>query len=72
MRELRKRSEGFRNGIQSAFEPLRAQIEHEKTHFYKNNAKAIEEMIRKRVEEGVKQRLPIAVRIFSVCLTVSY
>lgn len=68
VKELRRRSEASRDGIQSAFELLRDQIEREKAIFYDKNAKAIEEMIRKRVEAGVKQRLPAAVRAVSVCL----
>lgn len=59
---LRKRSEEFRDGLQSAFEPLRAQIEREKSLFYTKNAEAIKDIIRKRVEDGVKRRLPAAVR----------
>jgi hypothetical protein len=72
VKELRARTTELRDGVQSAFEPLRTQIEREKSLFYTKNAKAIEEIIRKRVEEGVKQRLPTAVRVVSVRSAVQY
>ena len=69
MKELRERSKGCRESIQDVFEPLRAYIEHEKAGFYAKNSEAIEEMIRKRVEEGVKRKFPVVVSDFFVDLT---
>jgi len=63
VKELGGRSKEFRDGIQDAFQPLRAHIEREKALFYTKNAEAIEKIIRERVKEGVKKRLPILVRI---------
>ena len=57
MKELKQRSEEFRDGLESAFEPLRTQIEREKSVFYTKNAEMIKEMIRKRVEDGVKRKI---------------
>jgi hypothetical protein len=70
--ELRKSSQASYEGIQDAFEPLRAYIEHEKAQFHTKNAEAIERIIQRRVEEGVKRKLPIAVRNVSVDLTALY
>ena len=69
MKELRERSKGCRESIKDVFEPLRAYVEHEKEGFYAKNSEAIEEMIRKRVEEGVKRKLPIVVSSVSAVLT---
>ena len=63
------RSKERRDGIRDAFEQLRAHIEREKSLFYTRNADAIKKIIRERVEEGVKRKLPIVVRIVSVYLT---
>jgi len=65
---FRERSKEFREGIQVAFEPLRTYIEREKELFYAKNAEAIEKMIRGRVEDGIKSRLPIVVSTVSVDL----
>jgi hypothetical protein len=60
-----------REGLVDAFKPLREYIEQEKALFYTKHAKAIEGLIRKRVEEGVKRKLPAIVRIAAIGLTVS-
>jgi len=65
---FRERSKECREGIQVAFEPLRTHIEREKELFYAKNAEAIEKMIRGRVEDGIKSRLPIVVSTVSVDL----
>jgi hypothetical protein len=67
--ELRKSSQASYEGIQDAFKHLRACIEHEKALFRTKNAEAIERIIQRRVEEGVKRKLPIAVRNVFVHLT---
>jgi len=72
MKELRERSKEYRDGLQDALEPLRTLIEHEKSHFYTNHAEAIEKIIRERVHQGIKRKLPIVVRITFVDLTVPY
>ena len=66
--ELRKNSQASYQGIQDAFGPLRAYIEHEKALFRTKNAEAIEKIIQRRVQEGIKRKLPIAVRNVSVDL----
>ena len=52
--------------MKDAFEPLRAHIEREKALFYTKNAEAIKKIIQERVAEGVKNRLPVMVRIDSL------
>ena len=52
--------------MKDAFEPLRAHIEREKALFYTKNAEAIKKIIQERVVEGVKNRLPVMVRIDSL------
>ena len=68
MKELRGRSKERHNDIQVAFGQLRAHIEREKSLFYTKNAESIKKIIRERVEQGVKRKLPIVVRIASVYL----
>ena len=56
--------------MQDVFEPLRAYIEHEKALFYTKNVEAIEKIIRERVNQGIKRKLPVVVRIIPVDLAV--
>jgi hypothetical protein len=65
-KELRDALEERREGLEKAFDPLRDYIEKEKKLFCERNAGAIEKLIQRRVEEGVKRRLPKIVRAFSV------
>lgn len=66
MKELSGRSKESRDGMRDAFEPLRAHIEREKSLFYTKNAEAIQKIIRERVKQGIKRRLPIVVRIVAI------
>ena len=68
MKELRGRAKERHSDIQDAFGQLRAHIEREKSLFYTKNAELIKNIIRERVEQGVKRKLPIVVRIASVYL----
>lgn len=52
--------------MEDVLKSLRAYIEREKGLFYAKNAEAIEKIIRKRVEEGVKRKLPVVVGNVSV------
>jgi len=70
MKELRDRSKECRDGLPDALEPLRTLIERKKTLFYTNNAEAIEKIIRERVYQGIKRKLPIMVRIVYIYLVV--
>ena len=67
---LRGRSKDRRDGVKDAFEQLRAHIEREKSLFYTRNSEAIKKIISEQVEQGVKRKLPIVVRIVSAHLTV--
>ena len=63
---MRERSKAHHQGLENAFKPLRDHIEHEKALFYNKHAKAIEKLIQKRVEEGVKRKLPGIVRVVPI------
>ena len=67
---MRERSEERREGLEGAFEPLRAYIEREKVLFFTNHAEVIEGIIHKRVEQGIRQRFPVVVRVISVDSTI--
>jgi len=67
--ELTESSKGRREGIQSGFGSLRAYIEQEKSLFFAKNAKVIEQIIRERVSEGIKKKLPVVVRNVSTDLS---
>jgi len=62
VKELREQSKECRDGMPDAFQPLRAQIEHEKASFYSKNSEAIEKIIRERVKEGIKKKFPVVLR----------
>ena len=64
-----ERSKKCREGIKDDFGSLRAYIEQEKGLFYAKNARAIEQIIRERVSEGVKKKLPTVVRNVSIDLS---
>jgi len=58
-------------GSRTGFGLLRDHIEREKGLFYTKNAVVIEQIIRERVSEGVKRRLPVVVRNVSSDLFTS-
>ena len=66
-REILKKHE---EELGTAFDPLRAYIENEKKLFCIRNAESIERMIKERVEEGIKQKLPAVVRAFPICFAL--
>lgn len=72
MEELRERSKECREGLQSGIGSLRAHIEREKELFYTKNAVTIERLIRERVIEGVRRKLPLVVRNFPFDLSSLY
>lgn len=57
VKEVRHRLDE-RRSAEDSLKPLRDYIEQEKKQFYAKHAREIEKMVRQRVEEGVKQRLP--------------
>ena len=70
MKELREVLKKHDRELGTVFDPLRAYIENEKKLFCIKNAGAIERMIKKRVEEGIKQKLPAVVRAFPICFAL--
>lgn len=61
MNELSNKAKAHRDGLATAFDPLREQIESLKNHFWEKNREVIETSAQKHLVQKVKERVAVEV-----------
>jgi len=61
LNDLRARTKAHRDGLKTAFDPLREQIEQAKANFWAKNGGRLEDIIREYVQQKIKDRVRVEV-----------